>query len=49
VETGRGRPNTFWLGSLKIPIPGHAEIGLRTTEDILHECEAELAEGWWRN
>jgi hypothetical protein len=29
--------DTFWLGSVKIPIPRHAEIGQRTTEDILHE------------
>jgi hypothetical protein len=43
------RHDTFWLGSVKIPIPRHAEIGLRTTEDILHECEAELGKGWWRN
>jgi hypothetical protein len=41
--------DTFWLGSVKIPIPRHAEIGQRTTEDILHECEAELGKGWWRN
>src|ERR1700678_4422766 len=34
--------DAFWLGSIKIPIPRHAEIGQRTTEDILHECEAEL-------
>ena len=40
--------DTFWLGSAKIPIPRHAEIGQRTTEDILHECEAELGKGWWR-
>lgn len=40
--------DTFWLGSVKIPIPRHAEIGQRTTEDILHECEAELGKGWWR-
>jgi hypothetical protein len=38
----------FWLGSLKIPIPRHTEIGQRTTEDILHECEEELGKGWWR-
>ena len=37
--------DTFWLGSVKIPIPRHAEIGQRTTEDILHECEAELGKG----
>ena len=40
--------DTFWLGSVKIPIPRHAEIGQRTAEDILHECEAELGKGWWR-
>lgn len=39
----------IWLGSAKIPIPRHAEIGRRTTEDILHECESELGKGWWRN
>ena len=42
------RHDTFWLGKVKIPIPRHAEIGQRTTEDILHECEAELGKGWWR-
>jgi hypothetical protein len=42
------RHDTFWLGSVKIPIPRHTEIGQRTTEDILHECEAELGKGWWR-
>jgi hypothetical protein len=40
--------DTFWLGSVKIPIPRHTETGQRTTEDILHECEAELGKGWWR-
>ena len=40
--------DTFWLGSVKIPIPRHAEIGQRTSEDILHKCEAELGKGWWR-
>jgi hypothetical protein len=50
VEAGRGAEHdTFRLGSVKIPIPRHAEIGHRTTEDILHECEAELGKGWWRN
>ena len=38
----------FRRGSIKIPIPRHTEIGQRTTEDILHECEAELGKGWWR-
>jgi hypothetical protein len=41
--------DTFWLGSVKIPIPRHTEIGPRTTEDILHECEAELGKRWWRS
>jgi hypothetical protein len=45
---GGGRHETFWLGASKIPIPRHAEIGERTTEDILHECEDELGKGWWR-
>jgi hypothetical protein len=40
--------DAFWLGSIKIPIPRHTEIGERTTEDILHECEPELGKGWWR-
>jgi hypothetical protein len=40
--------DAFWLGSIKIPIPRHNEIGERTTEDILHECEPELGRGWWR-
>ena len=40
--------DTFWPGSVKIPIPRHAEIGQRTTEDILHECGAELGKDWWR-
>jgi hypothetical protein len=40
--------DAFWLGSIKIPIPRHNEIGERTTEDILHECEPELGKGWWR-
>jgi hypothetical protein len=39
----------IWLGSVMIPIPRHSEIGQRTIEDILHECEAELGKGWWRN
>lgn len=43
------RHDMLWLGSLKIPIPRHSEIGQRTTEDILHECEAELGKGWWRS
>lgn len=42
------RHDMIWLGSTKIPIPRHLEIGQRTTEDILHECEAELGKGWWR-
>jgi len=45
---GGGKHETFWLGSAKIPIPRHSEIGERTTQDILHECEAELGKGWWR-
>jgi hypothetical protein len=46
--TEGARHDTFWLGSLKIPISCHTEIGQRTTEDNLHECEAELGKGWWR-
>jgi hypothetical protein len=42
------RHDMIWLGSVKIPIPRHVEIGQRTTEDIFHECEAELGKGWWR-
>lgn len=50
VEAVEGaKHDTFWLGSVKVPIPRHAEIGQRTTEDILHECEAELGKGWWRH
>jgi hypothetical protein len=45
---GHGPHETFWLGAAKIPVPRHAEIGERTTQDILHECEAELGKGWWR-
>jgi hypothetical protein len=44
-----GKHDTFWLGAIKIPIPRPAEIGKRTSEDILHECEAELGKGWWRS
>ncbi len=47
-EGGGGPHETFWLGLVKIPIPRHSEIGERTAEDILHECEAELGKGWWR-
>jgi hypothetical protein len=48
-STGGGtRHELFMLGAIKIPIPRHAEIGKRTTEDILHECQAELGKGWWR-
>ena len=43
-----GRHELFMLGSTKIPIPRHVEIGQRTTEDILHECQGELGKGWWR-
>jgi hypothetical protein len=46
---GRGPHETFWLGSVKIPIPRDREIGERTAEDILHECEKELGKGWWRH
>jgi hypothetical protein len=49
TPTGEGaRHETFWLGSTKIPVPRHDEIGERTTEDILHECQTELGKGWWR-
>jgi hypothetical protein len=49
ASTGAGtRHELFMLGTTKIPIPRHAEIGRRTTEDILHECQGELGEGWWR-
>ena len=37
--------DTFWLRSVKIPIPRHAEIGQRTIEEILHECAVELGKG----
>lgn len=42
------RHDTFWLGGIKIPIPRHTEISVRTTEDIPHECEEKLGRGWWR-
>ena len=45
---GQGPHETFWLGKSKIPLPRHTEIGERTMQDILHECEAELGKGWWR-
>lgn len=45
---GHGPHEIFWLNATKIPIPRHVEIGERTTEDILHECEAVLGKGWWR-
>jgi hypothetical protein len=48
-EVEGARHDILWLGSVKIPIPRHAEIGQRTTEDILHECESELGKGWWRS
>jgi hypothetical protein len=48
-STGGGtRHEMFRLGSAKIPVPRHDEIGNRTTEDILHECQAELGKSWWR-
>jgi hypothetical protein len=43
-----GKHESYWLGASKIPIPRHAEVGEHTTEDILHECQGELGEGWWR-
>lgn len=45
---GRGSHEIFWLGATKVPIPRHKEIGERTTQDILHECEAVLGKSWWR-
>jgi len=48
-STGLGsRHELFMLGTTKIPIPRHAEIGKRTSEEILHECQGELGKGWWR-
>jgi hypothetical protein len=43
-----GPHECFWLGASKIPIPRHREISERTAEDILHECQDQLGEGWWR-
>jgi hypothetical protein len=49
ASTGGGaRHEMFMLGATKIPIPRHVDIGQRTTEDILHECQPELGKGWWR-
>ncbi len=47
-RTEGARHDTYWLGDIKIPIPRHSEISYRTTQDILHECEAKLGRGWWR-
>jgi hypothetical protein len=47
-DGGSGPHECFWLGSTKIPIPRHNEIGERTAQDILHECQDELGDGWWR-
>jgi hypothetical protein len=35
-----GRHELFMLGTTKIPIPRHTEIGKRTTEDILLSARA---------
>jgi len=49
TSTGEGtRHELYKPGSTKIPIPRHTEIGQRTAEDILHECQDELGKGWWR-
>lgn len=38
----------FQLGSTKIPIPRHVEIGPGTTEAIFKQTEPELGRRWWR-
>ena len=43
-----GTRPALWLGGIRIPIPRHTEISVRTTEDIPHECEEKLGRGWWR-
>lgn len=48
LEEG-GRHTILWVGGVKIPVPRHPEISERTTQDILHECEAKLGKGWWRS
>ena len=40
--------DAYWLGSIKIPIPGTRRSGNALPQDILHECEPELGKGWWR-
>lgn len=35
-EVQGARHDILWPGSVKIPIRRHAEIGQRTTQDILH-------------
>jgi hypothetical protein len=47
-STEGGEHSAILLGKVKIPVPRHAEIGYRTTQDILHECEQKLGKGWWR-
>jgi hypothetical protein len=48
VPDAGGSHDTFWLGSIKIPIPRHTEIGEGLAQKILHECETKLGKGWWR-
>jgi len=48
-STGTGsRHELFMPGAVRIPVPRPVEIGKRTNEDILHECQAELGSGRWR-
>lgn len=47
--TREGANHTVYrLGSTKIPIPRHTEIGPGTAEAILKETEPELGRRWWR-
>jgi hypothetical protein len=38
----------YRLGSTRIPVPRHNEIGPGLTEQIFSETEAELGRRWWR-
>ncbi|HEX8133522.1 MAG TPA: hypothetical protein VF880_08845 [Actinomycetes bacterium] len=45
----QGASHTIYLlGSTRIPIPRHHEIGERLALAILAEAEAELGRRWWQ-
>jgi hypothetical protein len=48
IEREGSNHTIYRLGTIRVPVPRHGEVGSGLTEAILKECEPVLGRRWWK-